>query len=253
MLFGIPLWRIILVVILIFLVVKRADAVAWFGKLKYNKRQFPEAMKIFRAADKIGNLSLRNKIQLGYVCLRCGALEEARKHLQLCITLTRRDTADRNQVKNLMALVYWKEGNLAEAMEELEEVVESGYKNTVVYQNLGIFYNLSDDRAKALAFNQEAYEYNKDDPIICDNLADAYALSGDYEKSAEIYEELVHRDPEPRFPEAYYGYGRTLIQLGRREEGLAMIRKSLDKPFSYLSIRTKEEIEEMYKSYGGTL
>ena len=251
MLFGIPIWRIILIVLLIILVVKRADLVAGFAKVKYNKRQFPEAMKIFKAADKIGNLSVGNKILLGYVCLRCGALEEARKHLRLCITLTKRDSADRNQVKNLLALVSWKEGELDEAIEELEEVVETGYKNTVIYQNLGILYNLSGDHEKALKFNQEAYEYNKDDHIICDNLADSYAICGEYDKAAEIYADLMERDPQPRFPEAYYGYGKVLIAQGKTEEGLEMIRQSLTKPFSYLSIRPKEDIEALYRSYGG--
>lgn len=251
MIFGIPIWRIVLIVVLIFLVVKRADLVAGVAKIKYNKRQFPQAMKIFKTADKIGNLSVGNKILLGYVCLRCGELEEARKNLRLCLTLTKRDSPDRNQVKNLLALVSWKEGNLADAIDELEEVVDSGYKNTVIYQNLGILYNLSDDKEKALKFNQEAYEYNSDDHIICDNLADAYSISGEYEKAAEIYADLMERDPKPRFPEAYYGYGKVLIALGKKEEGMEMIRTSLTKPFSYLSIRPKEEIEELYRSYGG--
>ncbi|MBE5040214.1 tetratricopeptide repeat protein [Ructibacterium gallinarum] len=251
MIFGIPIWRIILIITLIFLVIKRADLVAAVGRVKYGKRQFPEAMKIFKIADKIGNLNISNKITLGYVCLRCGALEEARKNLRLCLSLTKRDSADRNQVKNLLALVSWKEGNLSDAIEELEEVIASGYKNTVIYQNLGILYNLSGDKEKALAFNKEGYEYNSDDHIICDNLADAYAINGEYEKAAEIYAALMEQDPPPRFPEAYYGYGKVLIALGRKEEGVAMIEKSLTKPFSYLSICPREEIEELCRSYGG--
>ena len=251
MLFGIPIWRIVLIVFLIFLVVKRADLVAGFAKIKYQKRQYPEAMKIFKIADKIGNLNVSNKLLLGYVCLRCGDLESARKHLQLCSTLTKRGSADRNQVNNILALVSWKEGDLAGAIEELEDVIDSGYKTTVVYQNLGIFYNLSGDSEKALKFNLEAYDYNSDDPIICDNLADSYAKAGDDEKAAEVYEGFIHADPEPRFPEAYYGYGQVLIRLGKKEEGLRLIAKSLTKPFSYLSIRPKEEIEELYRSLGG--
>lgn len=246
--FGIPIWRIVLVVILIFLVVKRADLVAAFAKMKYQKRQYPQAMRIYKIADKIGNLSLGNKLTLGYVCLRCGCLEEARKHLMLCSTLTKRGSADRNQVNNILALVSWKEGNLDDAIEILEDVMDSGYQTTVVYQNLGIFYNLKDDAKKALSFNLAAYDYNSDDPIICDNLADAYAKNGEFERAAEVYESFIHQDPEPRFPEAYYGYGEVLIQLGKREEGLAMIEKGLTKPFSYLSIRPKEEIEERYRS-----
>ena len=130
-------------------------------------RQYPQAMRIYKIADKIGNLSLGNKLTLGYVCLRCGCLEEARKHLMLCSTLTKRGSADRNQVNNILALVSWKEGNLDDAIEILEDVMDSGYQTTVVYQNLGIFYNLKDDAKKALSFNLAAYDYNSDDPIIC--------------------------------------------------------------------------------------
>ena len=60
-----------------------------------------------------------------------------------------------------------------------------------------------------------------------------------------MYDELLSRDPEPRFPEAYYGYGRVLIELDRYDEGIKLIEKSLTKPFSFLSIRTKEEVEQL--------
>lgn len=249
MIFGIEIWRIVLVVVLIFLVVKRANLVAMFAKAKYSKREYPEAMKLFQLANKIGNLSVSNKMLLGYVCLRCGELDEARKHLNLCKNMIPRGRADRNQVKNLLALVSWKEGNLPEAIEMLEEILADGYRNTQVYQNLGILYNLSDNPDKAVKFNQEALEFNEDDQIIRDNLADSLAIAGRLEESAKIYEELVNDDPKPRFPEAYYGYGKVLIALGKREEGLAMIQKSLEKPFSFLSIHTKEEIEQLYQSY----
>ena len=244
-------WRIILAAVLIYIVVRRANLVAIYGKTRYSQRRYPEAMKIFKFADKIGNLNANNKMLLGYVCLRCGELDNARKHLRFCSTMTRPGTAERYQVNNLLALVSWKEGNLDDAIEVLEDIVKNGYKNTVIYQNLGIFYNLSNDKEKALKFNLEAYEYNSDDDIICDNLADAYASSGDYQKAAEIYKNLIEKDPEPRFPEAYYGYGETLIKLGNKDEGLKLIEKALTKPFSYLSIRTKQDIEEMYRSYGG--
>lgn len=250
---NIPIGRITLIIVLIFLVVKRANLVAIFAKRKYAQKDYAGALKIFKAADKIGNLNVGNRTLMGYVFLRLGDLENASKSLRYTMTLTKRDSADRNQIKNLLALVYWKEGNLDEAIEELEEVVDSGYKNTSIYQNLGILYNLSGNVKKALEFNQEAWEYNKDDNIIADNLADAYAIAGEYEKSAEIYEDMMGRDPTPHFPEAFYGYGKVLIQLGQKERGMELIKESMSKPFSYLSIRPKSEIEELYRENGGVL
>lgn len=150
---------------------------------------------------------------------------------------------------SLQALVAWKEGDIELAVGKLEDVYNQGFKNTNIYQNLGIMYNLSGDYEKALAFNKEAYDYNSDDNIIVDNLADTYSLMGEYKEAEKIYEDLINREPEPRFPEAYYGYGEVLINLGKTHEGIAMIEKSLTKPFSFLSLKTKEDIENMLSSY----
>ncbi len=247
--FGIDLWRIVLCVILIYLVVQRGNIVALFARNRYVNREFEKAVKIFSVASKIGNLNAKNREIYGYTLLRLGKVEDAQIQLRSALPITKRESAARYRIKNLLALTYWKQGNLQEAIEELEEVTEKGYKNTSIYQNLGILYNLSGNHEKAKRFNEEAYEYNKDDNIIADNLADIYAICGEYEKSAEIYEELLNRNPEPAFPEAYYGYGKVLIELGQRERGIELIEKSLEKPFSFMSIRPKEDIEKMLEEY----
>ncbi len=245
--FGIELWRIIVCAILIYIVVQRGNFVALFARNKYIKREFEKAAKIFSIASKVGNLNPKNRELYGYSLLRTGKVDEALVVFRGTLPLTKRESGARYQIKNLIALTYWKQGNLQDAIEELEEVTEKGYKNTQIYQNLGILYNLSGKCEKAKKFNEEAYEYNKEDNIIADNLADIYAICGEYEKSAEIYEELIAR--EPRFPEAYYGYGKVLIELGQKEKGIEMIEKSLEKTFSFMSIRPKEEIEKMLEEY----
>ncbi len=244
------LWLLILALALI-LIRRRSSLVAFFAEIQYRRGKQSESLKLYQLADKIGTLKLDDKLMLGYVCLRCGDLEGANKHLRLCSTMTPRGSAERNQVRSLLALVSWKEGRLDDAIEELEEILASGYKNTVLYQNLGIFYNLSQDTEKALQCNLEAYDYNADDQVILDNLANAYANAGQYEKAAALYDELIHQDPEPSFPEAYYTYGEILLHLGRKAEGIAMIEKSLTKPFSFLSVRPREEIVELCRQSGG--
>lgn len=247
--FGIDLWRIILCIVLIYLVVQRGNIVALFARKKYIKREFEKAVRIFSIASKVGNLNAKNRELYGYALLRIGKTDDALVVLRGTLPMTKRESAARYQIKNLLALTYWKQGDLQEAIEELEEVAEKGYKNSKIYGSLGILYNLSDKPEKAKKFNEEAYEFNKDDYTIADNLADIYAICGEYEKSAEVYEELINRDPEPGFPEAYYGYGRVLIELGRKEEGIRLIEKSLTKPFSFMSIKPKEEIEKMLEEY----
>lgn len=241
--------KTLIFIIFVVIVVKRAAIVALFAKYKYSKGDYYGALKIFNVADKVGNLGVGDKILYGYNCLRCGELEGAKKAFDVAYIITKPETADRFRVRSLQALLAWKQDDLETAIEYLEEVYNSGFKNTNLYQNLGIMYNLSGDYDKALEFNKEAYEYNSDDNIIVDNLADTYSLMGNYEEAEKVYEDLVNRDPEPRFPEAFYGYGEVLIKLGRKEEGIEMIEKSLTKPFSFLSLKPKEDIEKMLENY----
>ena len=241
--------KTLLLIFLVIIIVKRASIVALFAKYKYSKGDYYGALKIFNVADKVGNLGVGDKILYGYNCLRCGELEKAKKAFDIAYMITKPETADRFRVRSLQALLAWKQDDLETAIEYLEEVYNADFKNTNLYQNLGIMYNLSGDYEKALEFNKEAYEYNSDDNIIVDNLADTYSLMGNYEEAEKVYVDLVNRDPEPRFPEAFYGYGEVLIKLGKRDEGIEKIEKSLTKPFSFLSLRPKEEIEAMLESY----
>lgn len=246
--FGIDLWRIVLCVILVFLVVKRANIVAFFAKRTFGKGDVEKSIKIFKTAGIIGNLNVENKLTYAYILLRSGYVDDAQYELRKLLPETKVDSYSRYRVKNLIALTLWKQGNLPEAIEEMEEITANDFKNTLIYQNLGILYNLSDDKEKALAFCKEAYDYNSDDNIICDNLADAYYNSGDIENSAKIYKELIERTPEPNFPEAFYGYGKVLVETGNRDKGIELIEKSLTKRFSFLSVKSKDEVEEMLKN-----
>ncbi len=241
-------WLIGGLVVLYIVIAKFADIVAGVANARYQQGRHEDAFQIFQKAEKVGKISLSNRMTYGYVALRLGNLREARRILTLCRDMTPRDSAGRKHVRNLLALVSWKEGDLQEAIEILEDIMASDFKNTQIYQNLGIFYNLAGEKEKALAFAKEGYEYNADDLIICDNLADAYAGMGEWEKAEEVYLDLMKK--EPHFPEAYYGYGKTLIALGKVDEGKKYLEESLTKPFSYLSIRTKDEIIDLCKSYG---
>ena len=121
-----------------------------------------------------------------------------------------------------------------------------------MYQNLGLLYIIQGNRPKALEFCLKAREYNDQDNVILDNLAEAYVLNGDYVKAEETYELLLSR--EPHFPEAYYGYGFLLLKLGKdKERALELIRGSLDRNYSFLSLMQRSEVEAKYRAAGGEL
>lgn len=223
------------------LVLKRGALMAIRGRVMFARGNADGALKCYAAADKTGSLKAAQLMTYGFILLRSGKLEEARVVLNRA-HMSASKPEEKHRIKSMQALVEWKNGNLKTAVEMLEEV-DAEFKTTSVYQDLGLLYVLSGDKEKALKYNTEAYEYNSDDLVICDNLAEAYTLCGDNEHAAELYEKLIEK--EAHFPEPYYCYGLMLIEKGERGRGLELIRESLNKRFSFLSVKSKEEVAEI--------
>lgn len=235
------MWVSIILVLLI--IIKRKSIMCMFAKFKYNKGDLDGAERLFEKASKKDTLSANNQLLYGYILLRKGKLEKAKKVLTLA-SMSPAKSALKLRIKSVRALACWKDGDIDTAIEMLEDIIKE-YKNTSVYQDLGLMYVLKGDKEKALSFNLEAYDFNSDDNVIMDNLAEAYALCGEIEKSEEVYKKLLEK--EPHFAEAYWGYGMLLINKGEKEKGLELMRQSLEKRITFLSILQKEEIEELIK------
>ncbi len=222
---------------------KRGSVVAWFASITAGKGKTEKALKLYRLADKLGKMNYNASVNYGYFLLKNGYIGDARVVFNKTSMNKKLNKAAKQQLKSLQALVVWKEGRIDEAIEMLEDVTKE-YVTSMTYQSLGLLYILSRNKEKAMSYCLEAYEYNPDDNVIMDNLAEAYALCGETEKAMETYEELLKRNPY--FPDAYYGYGILLMKNGRREEGLDYIGQSLNKKFSFLSALPRERVESIY-------
>ena len=236
------LFAIITFVILIALVIiRRAELVAFFARMKFQRGDLEGALRLHGIANRIGKLRDASLMYYGYLLLRDGQLELARDILTRA-SLCAKKPPMKKRIKAMLAIAEWKSGDLDTAIEMTEEAMVD-FKTTNLYQNLGLMYVLKGDARRALDFNKEAFEYNSDDMIIMDNLAEAYALYGDTEKASELYEKLLLK--EPHFPEPYYGYGQLLVKKGEKERGLELIEKSLEKKFTFLSVLQKDEVEKI--------
>lgn len=237
------LFYITLLALLIVIYLRRAEFPALYARIQFQKGNTDKAVRWFAIANRLGSLKPASMMYYGYILLRTGDIGTAEEVLTRASLAAKKEPL-KKRIKALLSLAVWKRGDLESAIEMMEDAISS-VKITSFYQNLGLMYNLEGDRKKALEFNLEAYDYNSDDAVIMDNLAEAYALCGETEKAKIQYEALLKK--EPHFPEPYYNYGLLLIERGQREKGLELIRQSLDKRFSFLSVKTKEEVEALYK------
>lgn len=233
---------IALLIVLVFVIVKRSELIAFAGKRTYSKtRDVDKALKWFSVANRIGTLSTESLRYYGWLLMRGGQFDLARNILNLG-SMTAKKPASKNRIKAMLAVAEWKGGDLDLAIEMSEDVL-SEHKETVVFENLGLFYNIKGDGKKALEFNKIAFDYNPDSMGIVENLAKSYMLCGETEKAVELYEELLEK--EPHFPDPYYTYGQILVDKGEYERGIELIEKALEKSFSCLSVLQKSDVEKI--------
>jgi tetratricopeptide (TPR) repeat protein len=230
---------------LIYMIYRNLPTIFMFiGNKKYVSTNINEAMPWYERSYKYKHSKPMVVINYAYVLLKQGNLEKAHSVLNEVMkeSLNERDRA--NAIINL-SLILWKKDNLDEAVSILEELYSNGYKNTLLYQNLGFFYILTEDFNKALELNLEAYKYNSTDASILDNLAINYYFIKDYHKAVDIYEKLMLM--RPSFVTAYYYYGLALEKQGRIKEAIETLEKALTYRFSFLSAVTREQVEKEIK------
>lgn len=235
----------LIIVVLAYLIFRnRSNIIALFALRTYGNGDREKGLKIFKFADKFGKLNIINKINLAYLVLKSGDVDDADKRFNL-LKMEKITAFERAKIKESHALVYWKRGQVEDAIEMLEDVHKT-HPATVTYGSLGFMYVMTGQLDKALEYNLRAFEYNDSDPAIIDNLAFTYMKLQDFENCEKYYEKLMEMNPT--FPNGYYEYGKYLVEKGEKERGISIVKKALECKFSFLSAYDRKEIEEYLKS-----
>lgn len=230
----------------------RGDILAIIARYAYNK-DHGKGFLWYERAMKLSNLKPLHKLVYAYLLIRDGVLDKSEQLITKTLFIDRERLND-NLISGAhinLSIIKWKRGNLAEAIEEIEEVYESGFRSTVMYGTLGCYYILNNQRTKGLEFSKEAYEYNSTDMIIRDNLAYNYYLCGNIRTAADMYDELISE--EPTFIEPYYNYGLVLEDQGEYEKAMVHYKKALKMPVKFLSTVSHEDVKGAIERLGAKL
>ena len=213
------------------------------ANFSYGKGGLPKALAWFRRAHKTKTMTPQTEVTFGFLLLKNRDFDEGHAILQ---ALVGRLTKDRRKAQlplaqNYLALAKWRTGDLNGAISLLQDLVAGGYRTTNLYGALGYLLIEKGDLNEALRLNLEAAEFNGDDKVILDNLGTTRLLRGETPEARLVYDKLM--DLAPRFPEAWYNYGRLLSREGKLEEARAAFHRALELPFNGLSTVTKAEVE----------
>lgn len=227
---------------LLFAFILRGDLLAIYAFHMYGK-DHGKGFLWYERAMKTGKLRPQQTLVYAYLLIRDGVLDKSERIINKVLFMDKGKLSDEyvNASHLNLSIIKWKRGQLTEAIADLEEVYNTGFRTTVMYGTLGTYYLLNGQWAKALEFNKEALEFNDTDHAIRDNLAQNYYLIGDIKSADEIYDALI--DEVPQFIEPYYNYGKVLENMGEYEAAMANYEKALTMPEKFLSTVTHAQVE----------
>lgn len=208
-----------------------------------NPQDWEKAWPLYRKAIKAG-LQKSYVVTSASMFLQRGDAAEGKAILQQYLSSSKGKEPNLDNIaKTMISMAYWMEGDLGKALETVEQVYESGYRDKNLFINYTTYALESGKLAKAKALIDESGEMENTSPGIRDNRGWLYLLQGKWEQADALFAELVKKSP--RFPEPYVHYAQVLIHYGEAKEAIDMLKTALQSRFSNTSGMKQEHIQSL--------
>ena len=212
--------------------------------MMHQKGETDAAMAAYEELYRNGYIQATYLLPYSVLLLRKGGEEN---YLKVKEVLKKAEKApDMNEEKRqqlLMnyAVAQYKLGEIEKAIHLLEVSHQRGPCG-MTYQALGFLYIEAGDAEKALQYNLEALEYDDEDPITLDNLAQTYyRLLGDKEKAKKYFDKaLEYKDNQI---DTLYFLSKYDEEAGDKPAAIAKLEKAAEGCFSPLNYAKREMIE----------
>ena len=222
---------------------------------KHQKGLREEALAEYEALYQSGVLLASYMLPYSVLLMRSGregAFEQVKEIMVKAQKAPDLTDERRQQVWMNYAIATWKTGNLEKAIKTLE----SSHRKSpcsMTYQSLGFLYVEANDSEKALAYNNEALEYDDEDPIVLDNLGQTYYRLLDDEETAKPYFEKAHA-LKPSQIDTLYFLALYDLEDKKPDQAAEKLESALEGNFSPLNYITRNKVEEtleQIKKQGG--
>lgn len=212
--------------------------------LSHQKGKTEEARAAYEELYKSGYVSAAYMLPYSVLLLREGGENNFIKVKEILKKAEKAPDLDASRRQELLmdfAVAQYKLGELDKAVNLLEASHKKGPCG-LTYQSLGFLYIETGDAEKALAYNQEALDYDDEDPVVLDNMGQVYyRLLNDKEKAKEYFEKAIQiKDSQI---DTLYFLAQYDKGAGKTKEALEKLEKALDGRFSPLNFATKEKVQ----------
>lgn len=209
-----------------------------------------EALELYEKAVEAGQQPARILMAYGVLLLKAEAFDKARD-LMLKTEKVSMTPDEKNQLRLNFAVCQWKLGKLDSAIEQMKRVAQDG-KTSTIYGSLG--YMLIEkaiqtgDFSEAIAFNDEAYEYDDEDAVVLDNLGQLNLAMGEREKALDYFKRAIARKETQ--VDTLYSLAKMAYEDGDRDAARAYIQRALAGNYSALCVSNRRQAEELAQKIG---
>lgn len=213
--------------------------------LKHQRGQVEEARKMYEELYRDGELAASYMLPYAVLLMRSdeeGAFEKVKEIMVKAQKAPDMNPERKQQLLMNYAVASWKTGDLDKGI----RLLEASHREApcgLTYQSLGFLYVEGGDKDKALTYNQQALEYDPEDPVFLDNMGQTYYRIMNNPKKAKPYFEKAHA-LKPSQIDTLYFLSRYDIEEGRPEDALEKLEDALEGRFSPLNYATREMVED---------
>jgi len=181
------------------------------------------------------------KLAYGVLLLKSGEYQKAMDIFRGVLLDRANKESIRNMAKLNLSLVYWKLGDIDTAIEMLWEL-HTKQRTSRVYGTLGYLLIEKGNLSEALKYNLEALDYDDEDPVILDNVAQTYYMMGKPSEAKEYF--LKAEALKDDQASTLYYLGCIFQQEGDVNAAREKFKKALDCKLNSLSTVSKEAIQK---------
>lgn len=203
--------------------------------------EFDLAEKYYEKAVASGLKSIKKRGTYAVLVMRKGEFERSINMFDKLI-LERPKREYRIKIRINRAIAYTKAKRFEEAKVALEDL-HASMRSVRVYESLGYLYVITND-PKAEGYNLEAYDYDPNNAVILDNLAQYYLQNNDFVKARE-FAEKAYEENDNQVDTLYH---LTLIEEhdGNFDKSKEYASKMMNAKLTPMNDVTKDELKKVY-------
>ena len=226
----------------------------FYGKrafFHHAKGELDRARPLYEKAIKQGDNNIEHIASYGALLLRDGEYEKSVEMFDLA--LKRKPGKVLHSLTRMnRAIAYMMLGELDKARTALEDL-HLVYPSLRVYQTLGYFYVFVKEYDKAVEYGQSVLVYDEEDPILLDNLGQAYFELGDYENAQIYFERAITSTDGDERVDVQYHMGQLRRLQGRNEEALEHFIAAWKLPINKVNDCNRDELRSLIEQLGGQI